>query len=312
MRPGDRIELLRRLASRLAEDDYAWDELDLVLRQFGFATADRWDGSRRSYALEMLERGSDESLVELDEYLFGGSSRDTLETSDLPWEPGTFRLFVSHTSPNASLAGELRKIFARWRMDAFVAHDTIEPTREWQREIESALSTCQALTALMTEDFVTSKWCDQEVGICIARKVPIIPVRLGADPHGFIGKYQAASPVSPGTTPWIADAIFRALFRHAAVRAAMAMPVVYRYATSTGEDGARINLELLREVAPESWTRELVEVAERAATENRFIAGALVGDETVAERASEFLKPIRGRLRLDEPAMAAMDDDIPF
>ena len=49
--------------------------------------------------------------------------------------------------------------------------------------------------ALMTEDFHDSNWTDQEVGYAVARGVPIIAVRLGKDPYGFIGKFQALSSV---------------------------------------------------------------------------------------------------------------------
>jgi hypothetical protein len=76
------------------------------------------------------------------------------------------------------------------------------------------------------------------------------------DPHGFISRYQAARPANPGTAPWVADAIFRARFRQAAMKDAIAAPVVCRYAASTSFEGARSNFALLREVAEGSWTRE--------------------------------------------------------
>jgi hypothetical protein len=47
--------------------------------------------------------------------------------------------------------------------------------------------------ALMTADFHDSDWTDQEVGFAFARGVPLIAVRLGKDPYGFIGKFQALS-----------------------------------------------------------------------------------------------------------------------
>lgn len=315
MRPGARITLLRRLADRLADDDYQWDDRDLVLGQFGFTTDDGRSGEGpRGYALRHLQNGSDDSLVELDEYLFGGSSRDSLEAADLPWETGTFRLFISHTSAHAGLAGALRTIFSAWRIDAFVAHTTIEPTREWQREIETALASCHAFTALLTSDFAESKWCDQEVGFCLARRVPIVPVRLEVDPHGFIGRYQAARAAPPGTAPWVADAIFRALFRHAAIKDAMAAPVVYRYVASRTVEGARSNFALLREVSEASWTRELVELVERAAGENPQIQNATVLEpelKAMPEATRELLASVRERLGVGAPVIAA-DDDIPF
>ena len=50
-----------------------------------------------------------------------------------------------------------------------------------------------ALAALMTEDFHKSNWTDQEVGFALGRHVPIIPVRLGQTPYGFLARVQALS-----------------------------------------------------------------------------------------------------------------------
>ncbi len=310
MKPGDRITLLRRLADSLAQQE-DWDDVDLVLRQFGFTISDRWDGTKRSYALHHLESGTDTALVELDEYLHGGDARAHLDPGDLPWEPGTFRLFVSHTTAKADVAGEMRRVLASWRVDAFVAHSTIEPTRQWMNVIEAALSSCDAMTALMTPDFVQSKWCDQEVGYCVARNALIVPVKLPSDPHGFISRYQAASVRQPTSAASIADAVFRVLAAHPRSTGPMAAPVIYRYARSRSFDAARANFELLQRVPADSWTRELVEVVERAPAENSQIREAVVLDPTrpMPEAASELLAPIRERLDMNTPAN---DDDIPF
>jgi hypothetical protein len=317
MRRGDRIELLKKLADRLAADDYSWEDRRLVLYQFGFRVSDphEWEGTARAYLIWHLEDANDETLVELDEYLFSGSSRETLDAANLPWESGAFRLFISHTSPNAALAGELRGYFAPWRIDAFVAHVDVEPVREWEHVIEAALSSCHALAALVTDDFVRSKWCDQEVGYCLARHIPIVPVRHGVDPHGFIAKFQAARVAQPGTAPWIADGIFRALARHAAVRELMVAPVVHRFATTRSYEGARANFPLLQELPAEAWTRELVDIAERATQVNSQLKNAnlLHPTRSVPDATAELLAPIRERLGMDVPIDTGIaDDDIPF
>jgi hypothetical protein len=258
---------------------------------------------------------NDEILIDLDEYLYSGASRELLDPADLPWESGTFRLFISHTHPNAALAGEMEKIFARWRIDAFVAHTTIEPTREWEQVIEAALSSCDALAALITDDFVSSRWCDQEVGYCLARKVPIVPVKLGADPHGFIAKYQAATTPQADRASWVADAVFRALARHAAIRNIMAAPVVRRYAASGSFEAARTNFALLTGVPADAWTRDLVDLAERAVTENSQIGNANVlepAPKAMPEATADLLLPIRERLGMNVAPAPATDDDIPF
>ena len=74
-----------------------------------------------------------------------------------------------------------------------MAHEDIHPTKTWQDEIENALATMDGFVALMTTNFHDSDWTDQEVGFAFARGVPIIAVRLGKDPYGFIGKFQGLS-----------------------------------------------------------------------------------------------------------------------
>jgi len=49
----------------------------------------------------------------------------------------------------------------------------------------------QAFVALMTPKFHDSKWTDQEVGYALARGVPLIGAKMGLNPYGFIGKFQA-------------------------------------------------------------------------------------------------------------------------
>ena len=110
------------------------------------------------------------------------------------WTPeGYFRSSLARLSDHHGFAGEMREWFKRLGIAAFVAHEDIEPTHEWQLMIESALDSMDALVALLHPTFHMSRWCDQEVGIAIGKQKLVLSVRLGADPHGFIGKYQAVS-----------------------------------------------------------------------------------------------------------------------
>lgn len=78
-------------------------------------------------------------------------------------------------------------------MDRFIcAHEDIEPSKEWQKVIENALLTMDALIVLFSKEFHNSKWTDQEVGAAIGSKKFIIVIKLDeTDPYGFIGKLQA-------------------------------------------------------------------------------------------------------------------------
>jgi hypothetical protein len=66
----------------------------------------------------------------------------------------------------------------------------IEPTKEWQDEIEAGLYSMDALAAVLMQGFKESNWTDQEVGIAIGRGVFVIPIIHGLTPYGFIGKFQ--------------------------------------------------------------------------------------------------------------------------
>ncbi len=109
------------------------------------------------------------------------------------WGDTGFRVFISHKAERKKLATQLKAGLARFGIRAFVAHEDIRPTQAWQDEIEYALRSMDGFVALLTDDFHDSDWTDQEVGYALARGVPIIAIRIGIDPYGFIGRFQALS-----------------------------------------------------------------------------------------------------------------------
>ena len=126
------------------------------------------------------------------------------------WGAGVVRVFISHVATHKVLAKEISGYLTQYGISGFVAHEDIEPMRGWESEIERALFSMDFLVALLTDGFSESKWTDQEVGVAIGRGVPVVPVRLGKDPYGFIGKLQAMQ----GSNAYqIAYDIFDHLFR---------------------------------------------------------------------------------------------------
>ena len=194
MKPGERVDLLKTLAERLAERE--WDDIDLILRQFGFTWSTEWegDGGKVAYSRHHLEGGSDEALSALNEYLFGKEQGASPQAGSHLWKPGYFRLFLTHVSTQKNMVSGVKGELANYGVDGFVAHEDIDPTKEWVMEIEAALTTCDALAAFLTDGFHESNWTDQEVGYSVSRHVLIIPVRIHLDPYGFIARYQALTP----------------------------------------------------------------------------------------------------------------------
>jgi len=109
------------------------------------------------------------------------------------WDETGYRVFLGHKAEVKREAASLKHSLRIYGISAFVAHADIQPTREWQEEILNALASMDAFIALLTPKYHQSFWTDQEVGYAVCRGVPLIAVKLGRDPYGFIGKFQALS-----------------------------------------------------------------------------------------------------------------------
>ncbi len=169
---------------------------------------------------------------------------DTEEEVPSFWQPGFFRLFISHTSTNRESAHRLKRALAEYKIAAFVAHDDIEPTKEWETEIERALRTMDAMSAIITPDFPESRWCDQEVGFAIGRGKLVVPLCKDALPHGFLGKYQGFKTKGL-VPPEVAEQLVDILIGHPQSAERMADALVERMATSKNWDTSKRTMTLL-------------------------------------------------------------------
>jgi hypothetical protein len=312
---GERISAIQRVARTLSEKSLV--DADLTLQEFGFPVADLdYYNGLYDYAVAQVRQGEDQALADIDSYLH--PSQEPVPSfqatdDDSPWKPGSFRLFVSHTTAQKRRAGNLATALDTYGVHCFVAHDTIEPTREWQDEIEKALRSCDALCAILTADFVSSRWCDQEVGMVVAQRKLIVPLKVGSDPHGFIGKYQAIT-VDPGGSASayaVADNVLRALVRSRLTAESIAPAVSRRYAQSWSFDAARAGFDLLTLIPRDAWTPEMIDRVDRAPQDNDQIEHGVLGDGSgrpIPDAANELLVDLRPAPEPPAPG----DDDIPF
>jgi hypothetical protein len=311
--PGEKITIIKSASAALKDEN--WTDLTLTLDLFDVVDIDDdWHNVYDYISQRLRQTKDDDALIGLYRHLFPDADLETaavevVETPG-PWKEGHFRLFLSHTKANKQLAGKIRERLLDCGIDAYVAHDMIEPTKEWMDEIEAALRTCDATAAILSEDFVQSQWCDQEIGVSIGRRILIVAIRQGADPHGFIGKYQAIpGDASPMAAENIAANLQTTLIAHDLTKAKMAEATVHAYAESTSFDDARANLARVKEIPKPLWTDEMVAEAEKA------------GEEKVDLRDGDWYgKPIPKVLArhldqlLERPAEAgaAVEDDDPF
>lgn len=64
------------------------------------------------------------------------------------WDPDFVRLFLSHVSTHKVAAANLKRELRYLGISAFIAHEDVEPSLDWQSEIEKALNSMDALAAL--------------------------------------------------------------------------------------------------------------------------------------------------------------------
>jgi hypothetical protein len=261
--PGERVTLIRQLAEELAKSSFT--DGDLSLRQFGFRWHNQWNGDAYSYYVEMLETGDDVKLLELHKHIFGFSGEPA--SSELPdyWGKRGLRVFISHLAINKEFATQLKSALSDYGIAAFVAHEDIEPTREWQDEIERGLATCDALVVLLSPGFKESNWTDQEVGFCHGRRILIVSVRQGVDPYGFISRYQAVRGSSRSAVE-VASDLFRLFIRNPKTAAATAESLVAAFEDSNSFADAKHRVNQLSNIV--SWTPELLRRIDTAVREN--------------------------------------------
>lgn len=272
---------MTEIAKRLSMAD--WPLIDVTLKQFSLPWSDRWSGEKGAYILSMTDQASDQSLVDLAShvgYRFEGAPVGI----DPPfWHQGMLRVFVSHLAAHRVFAARLQNLLLGFGISAFVAHNDIEPTQDWQSQIEAALSTCDALVALLHPNFHLSNWTDQEVGFAMGRGVPVFSVRFGQDPYGFIGRFQAFNG-DPDSASELAQELFMVYRKHKQTQRRMAEVLVTRFAESETFADAKARASQLEEL--EVWDRSFSRRLESAVESNSQISGAW----TVPERISALIQ----------------------
>ena len=135
----------------------------------------------------------DATLIELSKYLKVEAVDGLASTYEDLWKPNFVRLFLSHLASQKVFVAAVARELERYGLHGFVAHDSIEPDRAWQGEIERALRSADVFVGLIHEGFKASCWTQQEVGWAYGQRLPILMIRLGEDPLGFPASIQSRS-----------------------------------------------------------------------------------------------------------------------
>lgn len=312
MKRIDRINLIDRIGREL-QSTMTYADIKTYLSGFGVdtdkSTSDN-GGSKWVYVKDILASEPEKIILKIADELeidHDYIHQDIVEIPDSKfWHPNHFRLFLCHLSTFKDKTGQLQKILIEYGISSFVAHKDIEPTKEWQDEIEKALFSMDALAAILTPEFDESKWTDQEIGVAVGRDVLIIPIRKGMDPYGFIGKYQGMQGEGK-TIRQVADNVFSILSGHPKTKEKLAGALVDQISLAYDAEDATRKLALLRKI--EALHKKHLEKLRENCIANKIIIGS-----------TGFIELLNGML--EERDMAPLvfaethdlsfDDDIPF
>ncbi len=307
--PSQRIALIKEISSRLSEEN--WSFIDLTLEEFGLPTQANWSGNFESYILAMLKGVGDVALVELAKHC-GASFEGEIKPQgvDPPfWHKGMLRLFISHLAMHRVEAAQLQSALLRYGISCFVAHNDIEPTEEWLAQIETALSTCDALLAMLHPNFHASNWTDQEVGFAMGRGVPSLAIQYGQTPYGFIGRFQAFTGVNKKPEA-MAQVLFKALLKHKQTQRRMAEVAVSLFELSPSFQVAKDRMTFLEELGVWEGSYSMRILA--AAQSNPQISDAFGVPERVDALVKKRTPDIYAAEKAKQKFNADLDEEIPF
>jgi len=270
--PAQRITMIRECSTLL--DKQSWNDIDLVLEQHGIGTSDYWQGDaddHSGYVQAMIKDTADDALETLHSYLQAESGSGV--PGDSLFQGEGVRVFFSHVAVKRDLVGAVSRSLSIFGVQAFVAHDDIQPSKEWQGVIEAALASCDAMVAFLHDGFDSSRWCDQEVGWAMGRNRPMLPLAFDMNPYGFMGKYQARKCAGL-TAPFIADAIMEWLVAMPSLHGRLATSLSQAFADSRSYDSTRRIAAMLSKM--QTFSDDDLEKITDAATNNSQVFDCLI------------------------------------
>jgi len=276
MNAFERLELVDRIGREL-QSIMSYAEIKTYLRVHGVDTAKATSNvnSKWVYSKDLLSGEPEDIILRIADELKVPHNHVVMEPGKVLeanfWEPFHLKLFLSHLSVFKVTTRELQKALRKFGISAFVAHVDIEPTREWQNEIEAGLYSMDALAAILMPGFKESDWTDQEIGVAIGRGVLVIPLNRGLTPYGFISKYQALN-VAGMNVSQVAQEMFRILVASPKTMTKMLSCLTETTIQATTEEEALFKLEQLKAIR-NLPTAHLIRLKESASTSSILVSG---------------------------------------
>ena len=312
MKNLEKIEIIEMIGRELQER-MKFNEIDAYFDSYGIPTDHQPSyNSKYVYVKEVLPKVKNEIILEIAKELniqhkAVSNTRIINEDEATFWKAGHFKLFISHLATFKKTIGILKTELEKYGISSFVAHEDIEPTKQWQDEIEKGLFSMDALCAILMPGFKESNWTDQEVGVAIGRNVLIIPIRKNLDPYGFIGKYQGFQTNGKNIGE-VAKGIFKIIATNEKTKTKYINNLVELILLSNSADQGIERIKALEKIP--NLSKEKIEYLEEKIPENKIL------------KNTRFLKPfneIAWKFKLEGLSLKEFDkkeeeeyDDLPF
>ena len=88
-------------------------------------------------------------------------------------------IFFSHKVEYKKQVSQIKNSLKEENVSCFIAHQDISPALEWKEEIIKALETMDIFVGIITKNFHSGSWTDQEIGYAYKRGVPRLFIRIG-------------------------------------------------------------------------------------------------------------------------------------
>ena len=139
--------------------------------------------------------------------------------------------------------------------------------------------------------------------MAIGRQVPVIPIRLGTDPYGFVGKYQAVAGAGK-IAKILTKEVYDLLWRNSSVTIRLTESLIARFEASESYDQANTLMQII-EKRITSASPEMIERIEKAPRNNSQVRDAF----EVQAKLSQTIRRLRGTPKSPE---SVADSEFPF
>jgi len=102
------------------------------------------------------------------------------------------KVFLSHSDKDKKIAAELKSKLSKHGLSVFLAHEDIDGGSDWVSKLYEEIQNSKIFIMLLTKNYHTSNYTDQETGVAINCEKTILPICTDdTRPYGFAYSKQA-------------------------------------------------------------------------------------------------------------------------